>query len=191
MNATTTTRKATNDQGQKFNLPASWPTREEIKDMQFGLSVFADLLKFCQNTIIAGTSISEKDRFQLWETIEESFLQVHGSTWQEMLSELRDMLASAPEAETAKQYPACLAPLNESEIQELEAIYNEAGKFRPVTKVVYCQLFKGAASSRRHGVSWKVWGKRTTNAGFSRGLVALIAVRAYSMDSAEVVKVGA
>ena len=188
MNATTTTRKATNDQGQKFNLPASWPTREEIKDMQFGLSVFADLLKFCQNTIIAGTSISEKDRFQLWENIEESFLQVHGSTWQEMLSELRDMLASAPEEETAKQYPACLDPISEEEISILEEIHTKS-KFVFVPHARYCEAFKVACSHRRHGLRWQLWFDRALDLPI--GTRALIAYRAYSMDSAEVVKVGA
>lgn len=190
MNATTT-RTAKNEAGEKFALPASWPTASDFQDMAFGASVFADILKFCQNTIKAGRSISDKDRAQLWEQVEETFLAANGATWQEMLAELREMLASAPEQTTAKAYPLCLAPLTDAEMSELEAIYYDAGKFRPVSKSVYCQLFKGAASSRRHGVPWQVWGKRTTAAGFARGLVALIASRAYSMGNADLLKVGA
>lgn len=186
MNATTTTRTA------KITLPASWPTASDFQDMAFGASVFADLVKFCRNTIKAGRSISEKDRALLWEQVEGTFIAANnGATWQEKLAELREMLANAPEQTTAKAYPLCLAPLTDADMSELEAIYNAAGKFRPVSKLVYRQLFKGAASSRRHGVSWRVWGQRTTAAGFARGLVALIAFRAYSMDSAELVKVGA
>lgn len=188
MNATnaTTTRTAKNEAGVKFSLPASWPTASDFRDMAFGASVFADLLKFCQNTIKAGRSISDRDRALLWEQVEETFLAANGATWREMLAELREMLASAPEQTTAKAYPDCLP-----EMSELEAIYYDAGKFRPVSKSVYCQLFKGAASSRRHGVPWQVWGQRATAAGFARGLVALIASRAYSMGNADLLKVGA
>lgn len=187
----TTTRTAKNEAGEKFALPASWPTASDFRDMAFGLSVFGDLVKFCQNAVKAGRSISDKDRAQLWEQVEEAFLAANGATWQEMLAELREMLASAPEQTAAKAYPLCLAPLTDAEMSELEAIYSDAGKFRPVSKSVYCQLFKGAASSRRHGVPWQVWGKRTTAAGFARGLVALIASRAYSMGNADLLKVGA
>lgn len=191
MNATTTTRTAKNEAGERFALPASWPTASDFRGMAFGLSVFGDLIKFCTNTVKAGCSISDKDRAQLWEQVEETFLAANGATWQEMLAELREMMANAPEQDAAKAYPACLDPIGPDDVAELERIHDEAGKFRFVSKETYCQLFKGAASSRRYGVSWKVWSRRATKDGHARGLVALIAYRAYSMPTAELAKVGA
>ncbi len=187
MNATTT-RTAKNEAGEKFTLPASWPTSEDFRDMAFGASVFADLLKFCQNTVKAGRSISDKDRTQLWEQVEEAFLGANGATWQEMLAELRDMMANAPEQAAAKAYPACLDPIGPEEIAVLEEIYTKS-RFVFVPRAQYCEAFKVACAHRRNGIIWQVWYDRALS--IPLGTRALIAFRAYSMDSAELVKVGA
>lgn len=189
MNAqTTTARTAKNEAGERFALPASWPTAADFRDMTFGASVFADLLKFCQNTIKAGRSISDKDRAQLWEQVEETFLAAHGATWQEMLAELRDMMASAPEQTTAKAYPLCLDPISDEEVAVLEEIYTKS-RFVFVPRAQYCEAFKVACAHRRNGIIWQVWFDRALS--IPLGTRALIAFRAYSMPTAELVKVGA
>ena len=68
----------------------------------------------------------------------------------------------------------------------MERIYETSPRFRPVSREAYCSLFKGAASSRRHGISWKVWSERATKSGAPRALVALIASRAYTMPTEQV-----
>lgn len=185
---TATTRTAKNEAGEKFTLPASWPTASDFQDMAFGLSVFGDLVKFCQNTIKAGRSISDKDRAQLWEQVEEAFIGVNGATWQEMLAELRDMLANAPELPTAKAYPACLDPISDEEVAVLEEIYTKS-RFVFVPHGQYCEAFKVACAHRRNGIIWQVWFDRALS--IPLGTRALIAFRAYSMPTADILKVGA
>ena len=182
MNTTTNeTRKIIVD-GKKYAVPETFPSPSDLATLaSIPHEESNTLAKICRNILAAGLGFREMS--EVWREAERYFGDVVGLSWQEALTSYEEMQADAP---TAEAYPSCLSELSEQDQQTLERIYNDAPRFRPVSKEAYNQLFKGACISRRGGVEWQVWGERAKIAGWPRGLVALIAFRAYSMPSEQI-----
>ena len=181
MSNTTTTRKIVLD-GQKYTVPETFPTPADLATLASIPHEHAQqLAKMARNILSAGLSFREMS--DLWEKGESAFFDAVGMSWQEALTSYDEMRHDQPEAEV---YPHCLPEATPEDVDQMRRIYDDSPRFRPVSRDTYCQLFKGAASSRRHGVSWKVWGERATKNGAPRALVALIASRAYTMPTEQV-----
>lgn len=188
MNTTTTTARKIIVDGKKYTVPETFPSPSDLATLaNIPHEASQQLVKIAKNILNAGLSFREVS--DLWEKAESAFFDVLNLSWQEALTSYEEMQADAP---TAEAYPSCLPELSEQDQQTLERIYNDAPRFRPVSKEAYNQLFKGACISRRGGVAWQVWGERIlgsmneANRKEYRGLVALIAFRAYSMPSEQV-----
>ena len=182
MNTTTNATRKIMFDGMKITVPETFPSYADVLEMEaIPLEAARDFVKIAKTLPFAGLTMA--DFCAQWERIEGIFRDAIGLSWQEALTSYEEMQADAP---TAEAYPSCLPELSEQDRQTLERIYNDSPRFRPVSRDTYCQLFKGAASSRRHGVSWKVWGERATKNGAPRALVALIASRAYTMETEQV-----
>ena len=182
MNAQTTTARKIVLDGRKYTVPETFPSPADLATLaSIPHEASNTLAKICRNILVAGLGFREM--CEVWREAERYFGDVVGLSWQEAVTSYEEMQANAPEQEA---YPQCLPELSEQDQQALERIYNDSPRFRPVSREAYCSLFKGAASSRRHGVSWKVWGERATRNGTPRALVALIAFRAYTMPSEQV-----
>ena len=180
-NTTTTARKIIVD-GKKYAVPETFPSPSDLATLaSIPHEASNTLAKICRNTLAAGLGFREI--CEVWRESERYFGDVVGLSWQEALTSYQEMQANAPEADA---YPACLPPASPSEIEQMERIYNDSPRFRPVSREAYCSLFKGAASSRRHGISWQVWGERATKSGTPCALAALIAFRAYTMPTEQV-----
>ena len=182
MNTTTNeTRKIMFD-GKKYTVPETFPSPSDLVTLaSIPHEESNTLAKICRNILVAGLGFREMS--EVWREAERYFGDVVGLSWQEALTSYEEMQADAP---TTEAYQNCLPVLSEQDQQTLERIYNNAPRFHPVSREAYNQLFKGACISRRGGVSWQVWGERAKIAGWPRGLVALIAFRAYSMPSEQV-----
>lgn len=182
MNAQTTTARKILVDGKKYAVPETFPSPSDLVTLASIPHESAQhLAKIAKNILNAGLSFREVS--DLWEKAESAFFDALGISWQEALTSYQEMQQDQPEQEA---YPACLPPASSSEVEQMKRIYETSPRFRPVSKAAYCLLFKGAASSRRHGVSWKVWGERAAKSGAPRALVALIASRAYTMASEQV-----
>lgn len=182
MNAQTTTARKILVDGKKYTVPETFPSPADLATLaSIPHEASRQLVKIAKNILTAG--LSSREVSDLWEKAESAFFDALGLSWQEALTSYQEMQVDAP---TAEAYPACLPPASSEEVAQMERIYNESPRFRPVSREAYCSLFKGAASSRRHGVSWQVWGERATKNGAPRALVALIASRAYTMASEQV-----
>jgi len=180
MNAQTTTRKIIID-GKKHVAPETFPSPADLATLaSIPHEASNTLAKICRNILVAGLGFREMS--DLWEKAEGAFFDAVGLSWQEAITSYEEMQQDAPE----EAYPACLPPASEEDVDQMRRIYDASPRFRPVSREAYCSLFKGAASSRRHGVSWKVWGERATKSGAPRALVALIASRAYTMPTEQV-----
>ena len=188
MNTTTNeTRKIMFD-GKKYTVPETFPSPSDLVTLaSIPHEESNTLAKICRNILVAGLGFRET--CEVWREAERYFGDVVGLSWQEALTSYEEMQADAP---TTEAYQNCLPVLSEQDQQTLERIYNNAPRFHPVSREAYNQLFKGACISRRGGVSWQVWGERIlgsmneANRKEYRGLVALIAFRAYSMPSEQV-----
>ena len=185
MNTTTNATRKIMFDGMKITVPETFPSYADILKMEvIPLEAARDFVKLAKALPFAGLTMA--DFCAQWERIEGIFHDAIGLSWQEALTSYEEMQADAP---TAEAYPSCLPELSEQDQRTLERIYNNAPRFRPVSKEAYNQLFKGACISRRGGVAWQVWGERIlgsmneANRKEYRGLVALIAFRAYSMPS--------
>ena len=182
MNAQTTTARKIVLDGKKYTVPETFPSPADLATLaSIPHEAAQQLAKIAKNILNAGLSFRETE--QVWREAERYFGDVVGLSWQEALTSYQEMHKDAPEQEA---YPACLPPASSEEVAQMERIYNDSPRFRPVSRETYCSLFKGAASSRRHGVSWKVWGERAVKSGTPRALVALIASRAYTMATEQV-----
>ena len=182
MNTKTTAARKIIVDGKKYAVPETFPSPSDLVTLaSIPHEESNTLAKICRNILVAGLGFRET--CEVWREAERYFGDVVGLSWQEALTSYEEMQADAP---TAEAYPSCLSELSEQDRQTLERIYNDAPRFRPVSKEAYSQLFKGACISRRGGVAWQVWGERAEIAGWPRGLVALIAFRAYSMPSEQV-----
>ena len=182
MNTTTNATRKIMFDGMKITVPETFPSYNDVLKMEaIPLEAARDFVKIAKTLPFAGLTMA--DFCAQWERIEGIFSDALGLSWQEALTSYGEMQADAP---TAEAYPSCLPELSEHDRQTLERIYNNAPRFRPVSKEAYSQLFKGACISRRGGVSWQVWGERAKIAGWPRGLVALIAFRAYTMPSEQI-----
>ena len=182
MNAQTTTARKIVIDGKKYTVPETFPSPADLATLDDIQNPNVETLsRLARNILNAGLSFREMS--ELWDEAEAGFFAVMGYTWQEALTSYDEMRKDQPEQEA---YPQCLAPASSEEVDQMERIYNDSPRFRPVSRDTYCQLFKGAASSRRHGVTWQVWGERATKNGAPRALVALIASRAYTMPTAEI-----
>lgn len=177
----TTSRKIMID-GVKYVVPETFPSPEDLATLtRIPHEASNTLAKIAGNILVAGLGFREM--CEVWQETERYFGDVVGMSWQEALTSYQEMQQDQPEQEA---YPACLPPASEEEVAQMERIYDASPRFRPVDRDTYCQLFKGAASSRRHGVSWRTWGERATKSGAPRALVALIASRAYTMSTTEI-----
>ena len=188
MNTTTNATRKIMFDGMKITVPETFPSYADILKMEvIPLEAARDFVKIAKALPFAGLTMA--DFCAQWARIEGIFHDAIGLSWQEALTSYEEMQADAP---TAEGYPQCLPPASSEEVAQMERIYNDAPRFRPVSKEAYNQLFKGACISRRGGVAWKVWGERIlgsmneANRKEYRGLVALIAFRAYSMPSEQV-----
>lgn len=185
MNTKTTAARKILVDGKKHTVPETFPGTSDMATMA-GIPHEAtqQLVKIAANILTAGLSFREMA--QVWEEAESAFFDALGLSWQEAITSYQEMHLDAPKVPEADVYPACLPPASPAEIEQMERIYETSPRFRPVSREAYCSLFKGAASSRRHGISWKVWGERATKNGTPSALVALIASRAYSMATEQV-----
>ena len=182
MNAQTAAARKIIVDGKKYTVPETFPSPADLDTLaSIPHEASNTLAKICRNILVAGLGFREM--CEVWREAERYFGDVVGLSWQEAITSYEEMQANAPEQEA---YPACLPPASSEEVAQMERIYNDSPRFRPVSREAYCSLFKGAASSRRHGVSWKVWGERATKNGTPRALVALIASRAYTMPTGQV-----
>ena len=188
MNAQTAAARKIIVDGKKYTVPETFP---DPSDMDALASIPHEasntLAKICRNILVAG--ISFREMCEVWREAERYFGDVVGMSWQEAITSYEEMQADAP---TAEAYHACLPPASSEDVAQMERIYNDSPRFRPVSRETYNQLFKGACISRRGGVAWQVWGERIlgsmneANRKEYHGLVALIAFRAYSMPSEQV-----
>ena len=188
MNTTTNATRKIMFDGMKITVPETFPSHADILKMEaIPLEAARDFVKIAKALPFAGLTMA--DFCAQWERIEGIFHDAIGLSWQEALTSYEEMQADAP---TTEAYQNCLPVLSEQDQRTLERIYNNAPRFRPVSREAYSQLFKGACISRRGGVSWQVWGERIlgsmneANRKEYRGLVALIAFRSYSMPSEQV-----
>ena len=182
MNAQTTTAQKIIVDGKEYTVPETFPSPADLDTLaSITHEATQQLAKMAKNILVAGISFREVS--DLWKKADSAFSDAAGLSWQEAITSYEEMQADAP---TAEAYHACLPPASSEDVAQMERIYNDSPRFRPVSREAYCSLFKGAASSRRHGVSWKVWGERATKNGTPRALVALIASRAYTMPSEQV-----
>ena len=181
MNAQTTARKILVD-GRKHVVPETFPSSSDLATLaSIPHEATQQLVKIAKNILAAGLSFREVSG--LWEKAESAFFDALGLSWQEALTSYDEMQQDTPEQEA---YPHCLAPASAEDVDQMRRIYDASPRFRLVSKETYCSLFKGAASSRRHGISWQIWGERATKNGAPRALVALIASRAYTMSTTEI-----
>lgn len=188
MNAQPTTARKIVLDGQKHVVPETFPSPADMDALASIPHEHAQqLAKIARNILNAGLSFREM--CDLWERAEGTFHDAVGLAWQEALTSYQEMQENQPEQEA---YPACLQPASPSEVSQMERIYDASTRFRPVSRETYGQLFKGACISRRGGVSWQVWGERILGSMNEasrkeyRGLVALIAFRAYTMPTEQV-----
>ncbi len=188
MNTTTTATRKIMFDGMKITVPETFPSPADLATLaSIPHEASNTLAKICRNILVAGLGFREMS--DLWKQAESAFFDAVGLSWEEALTSYEEMQANAPEQEA---YPACLPPASEEDVDQMRRIYETSPRFRPVSRETYCSLFKGAASSRRHGVSWQVWGKRILGAMNEasrkeyRGLIALIAFRAYTMSTTEI-----
>lgn len=185
MNTKTTTARKILVDGKKYTVPETFPGPTDLGVLaSIPHEASQQLVKFAKNILTAGLSFREAS--DLWEKAESAFFDALGLSWQEALTSYQEMHLDAPKASETDDYPACLPRASSEEVAQMERIYKTSPRFRPVSKEAYCSLFKGAASSRRHGIPWQVWGERATKNGAPRALVALIASRAYTMASEQV-----
>ena len=182
MNTTTNATRKIMFDGMKITVPETFPSYADVLKMEaIPLEAARDFVKIAKTLPFAGLTMA--DFCTQWERIERIFHDALGLSWQEAITSYEEMQADAP---TAEAYHACLPPASSEEVAQMERIYNDSPRFRPVSREAYNQLFKGACISRRGGVAWQVWGERAEIAGWPSGLVALIAFRAYSMPSEQV-----
>ena len=192
MNTKTATRNARTfiSNGAKWTATETFPTPEQFAILRNHSKAlpeqYDDLLAVADRILAAGAGLSMDDRNHAWAQAESDFEMSRGIRWDDLLAEFSNEI-QREQSKSASRYQNILPPLTERDAVNLERIYNEAPRFRPVSKEAYNGLFKGAASSRRSGVSFDTWGQRSVAAGWPRGLVALIAFRAYSMPIAELV----
>jgi hypothetical protein len=188
MNTKTTTARKIIVDGKKYSVPETFPSPADLATLaSIPHESAQQLAKIAKNILAAGLSFRETE--QVWCEAERAFGDVTELSWQEAITSYQEMQQDQPEQEA---YPACLPPASSSEVEQLERIYETSPRFRPVSREAYSQLFKGACISRRGGVKWQVWGERIlgsmneANRKEYRGLVALIAFRAYSTPSEQV-----
>lgn len=184
------------------------PTAQELNQIndlsRDGWKTFDHLILSMSAVLEKKNGLTTRDRKAVWAQAEEAFLAKTGSTWRELLAELAN--ETAREAEQAAQeaaqeaaqpvttegarfgYPHCLPVLSQEGRDAMEAEYMKADEFQAVPARVYGQLFKGAASSRRHGIKASEWMRRIHGADnrIPRRLLLLVAFRAYSAPVAQI-----
>lgn len=157
--------------------------------------VFASLALSMSAVLEKKNGLTTRDRKAVWLEAEERFLGERSISWRELLAEQANEAAREAAQEAAQPtrtegaqfgYPNCLAPLSQAGRDAMEAEYMNAPEFRAVSAQVYGSLFKGAASSRRHGIKASEWIRRTQAHGYPRRLLLLVAFRAYSAPTAQI-----
>lgn len=199
MNAQTTpaTRKPRTfkDNGQnRFSVPDTFPTQEQADAMRRFPGIFGDVLRNYESILICGAAgLSTQERALSWEGTEEAFLAKDGSgfTWQERLAVELENEANATQPKTSgKPTEGTIYPNTPELLTALRNIYKDAGPFEYVNREAYAALHKECCIARRWNVSPSVWASRVSPRGeWPTGLLALIAIRVYSMPVADLLKV--
>ena len=155
-------------------------------------SALGELFAFAKNLEAAMPSIGTKTAKQTWEAKEEEFLAKHGQTWQETLDlqeqvekdayEAKARKALAGEQEPTAAATAGLPGLTPADVAGLKRVYNENPEAR-VPGAIWKRAFSGACASRRAGLDFRTWCKRST--ALPRPVVADIAFRVWSLPESE------
>lgn len=158
--------------------------------------VFSALALSMDAVLEKKNGLTSRDRKAVWAQAEERFLGERGISWRELLAEHANEEARDAAQEAAQEaaqtegarygYPHCLPVLSAAGRDAMEKEYSSLPEFRPVAAHVYGSLFKGAASSRRHGIKASEWIRRTQAHGYPRRLLLLVAFRAYSAPVAQI-----
>lgn len=198
MNAKTTApaHRMIQTEAGKMSVPASFPTAQEIQTLSAftGSNPFArQVVTLARNIIAAGPAgMSSKDRATAWEVIPENWRELMAAAEEaraEAAQEAANATARMADRNAPARYPDCLPPIEGDALAELETLYKQAPLFQKVDPRTYSRLYFGAACSRRGGLDWRIWANRVRRF-YPRGLVLLIAGRAYSAPTADICAIG-
>lgn len=190
MNATTNApaRRMIQTDAGKIAVPAHFPSLQELATLEAftRFESIGKIVKLARNILAAGPSgLSFADRCAAFATVPENWRDLFKEEQEQEFAKAQKAQEQKPTPTAAPEgYPKALPPLEGAALAELEKMYREADRFRPVNPALYAELFKVAAMHRRAGIRWQDWANKIRR-NQPRGLILLIAGRVYTMPTAE------